>query len=50
MLTPRIIVGDEVSWDKRGPKLWAIGTITGENSGIAELASCKIENVLVSTL
>lgn len=41
MLTPRRSDGDDVSWDRRGPKLWAIGTMTGENKGMAELASCK---------
>jgi hypothetical protein len=40
-LTPKRIVGYDVSWDNIGPKLCAMGTITGENSGIAELASCK---------
>jgi hypothetical protein len=39
--TPNRIVGYDVNWDNIGPKLCAIGTITGENSGIAELASCN---------
>jgi hypothetical protein len=43
--TPKRTVGYDVSWDKIGPKLCAMGTITGENSGMAELASCKKKNI-----
>lgn len=40
ILTPARRVGEEKISDRSGPKLWAIGTRTGENKGIAELASC----------
>jgi len=43
--TPKRTVGYDVSWDNIGPKLCAMGTITGENSGMAELASCKKRNI-----
>ena len=36
-------MGDEAICDRNGPRLWAIGTRTGENRGIAELASCEIK-------
>lgn len=38
-LTPRRIVGEVAICDNSGPSLWAIGTRTGENKGIAKLAS-----------
>jgi hypothetical protein len=37
--TPKRIVGEDVNWDSIGPKLCAMGTITGENKGTAKLAS-----------
>jgi hypothetical protein len=37
------IVGDDAICDSSGPKLWAIGTRTGENKGTAKLASCEIK-------
>lgn len=44
-------VGDDAICDRRGPMLWAIGTRTGENNGIATLASCKIiEQIFQSNL
>lgn len=46
ILTPIRIVGEELSWDKMGPKLCAMGTITGENNGIAELASYNTKHYI----
>lgn len=46
ILTPIRIVGEEVSCDKMGPKLCAMGTITGENNGIAVLASYNIKHYI----
>jgi hypothetical protein len=43
ILTPARRVGEEKISDRSGPKFWAIGTRTGENKGIAELASCNNE-------
>lgn len=41
-LTPRRIVGDEVISKRKGPIFWATGTRTGDNNGMAKLASWKI--------
>jgi len=49
MHTPVRSVGDDVSWYRSGPKFFVIGTITGENKGIAWLASCKMNKILTST-
>lgn len=46
ILTPRRTVGDDAICDRSGPKFWAIGTITGENKGMAKLASCDINRKL----
>lgn len=43
ILTPARRVGEEKISDRSGAKFWAIGTRTGENKGIDELASCKNE-------
>jgi len=42
---PKRTVGYDVSWDNIGPKLCAMGTITGENSGMAELASLLLNDI-----
>jgi len=43
--TPKRTVGYDVSWDNIGPKLCAMGTITGENSGMEELASLLLNDI-----
>lgn len=49
-LTPSRTVGDDAICDRNGPKLWATGTRTGENKGIAELASCDIKKEIFVNL